>query len=158
MTQYKQNFESFYKFSSGEVSLFEHKFDIAIPSDYKKFLLNYGQCNIDTSINGLKYSYCVPALANIDFNFESEGLANYDEIIRDFQLPEDDNMIIKYKEKINYNKKRIIIGCDAGSWKFTISENGEVEFWRYNGDCGYDFLHIANSFTEFLNSLKPSEE
>ena len=136
-----------------DLKYFEHK-NIEIPDDYRNFLIQYNGGRPENDCIDFKDSHQGTMLKSI-FGFTKDEYGSL----------EDAN--IMYKERIP--KNTIVIADDAGGNRIIMSisgdDYGKIYFWDHNMEADdeeepdYSNLTlVADSFDEFINNLKSSEE
>jgi SMI1 / KNR4 family (SUKH-1) len=153
--------------SDKAVEVFEQYFDFKLPEDYKQFLKKYGGESFGPVVLGLddnieKYHLSIDYFLRIrrtdDGFYDSIICIDYKQWYAENGLDLDDpEDYTTFLEIIGNNpKKRVIIARYGGYPFLTIAEDGEIERWNPSADG--KFRHVANSFTEFLNSFSRLED
>jgi hypothetical protein len=151
-------YDSFSPVTEDEIAEFEDKHNLLLPTDYKEFLLQHNGGRPEPNMFPIR-----------DFPYDTHGLMGWFYGI-------DDDFDLSLAENIETHTGRIPddlipIGHDPGGNLICLGVAGQAEgkvFFWYHGDeveiraeerpSYYNVYAVADSFTEFIESLSDSDE
>ncbi len=143
------------KLDQASLLALEHKLGIALPEDYRDFILQY---------NGGQPKSCVFSYKGVD-GFKSQSVINWFHAIYDGEENNFESTYLFYAENGRIPPNIAPIASDPGGNMICISisgnDRGMVYFWDHELESSYSGVKnlalLSNSFSNFLTLLQPEE-